>query len=103
MAKLEVTKNVDGFFIRKGEKYSLSITATEILLSEITVFLCFKRTYKSVIKIEDVLFFDYNAKFFGLLGYNFKGGNNDLFYFNKFIGLKMKSFLKYENSRLTMV
>ena len=25
MAKLEVTKNADGFFIRKGEKYSLSI------------------------------------------------------------------------------
>ncbi|MGP1512011.1 MAG: hypothetical protein ACTTIT_05785, partial [Treponema sp.] len=38
MAKLEVTKNADGFFIRKGEKYSLSITATEILLSEITGF-----------------------------------------------------------------
>ena len=38
MAKLEVTKNADGFFIRKGEKYSLAITATEILLSEITGF-----------------------------------------------------------------
>ena len=25
MAKLEVSKNVDGFFIRKGEKYSLLI------------------------------------------------------------------------------
>lgn len=39
MAKLEVTKNADGFFIRKGEKYSLSITATEIRLSEITGFM----------------------------------------------------------------
>ena len=38
MAKLEVTKNADGFFIRKGEKYSLSITETEIRLSEITGF-----------------------------------------------------------------
>ncbi|QTQ10834.1 hypothetical protein HRI96_00665 [Treponema parvum] len=94
MAKLEVTKNDDGFFIRKGENYSLSVTATEIKFSEITGFLCFKETYESVIKIEDVLFFDYNAKFFGLLGYNFRGGNNDLFYFNKFIGLKKEIVLE---------
>ena len=34
MAKLEVTKNADGFFIRKGEKYSLSINNPDASIGE---------------------------------------------------------------------
>ena len=89
MAKFEVTQDANGFSIKKGEKYSLTITDTEVKISETSGFACFKSTYEQVVQIKDILFFDYKAKLFGLLGYTFTGGNNSTFYLKKSIkGIK---------------
>ena len=90
MAKLLKEKTENGFKFVKG-KTQLIITDSEIRNKGVTGFLCFKREFEEVISISDVLFFDYAARFFGLLGYTIKGGAWSQFFMK---GLKKNDCLE---------
>lgn len=90
MAKLVVQQDAGGFKLEKGKKLKLVITDSNISVTELVKTGCFKKEpVELTMPISDILFFDYKAKAFGLLGYKLHFGGTVAFKYKSLLfGLK---------------
>ncbi len=71
-------------------KNRLVFTKDSITFTGVTGFACFKEQINTQLAIKDILFFDYKAILFGLLGFKIAGGTSEQFIFKS---LKKKDCL----------
>ena len=58
-------------------KNRLVFTKDSITFTGVTGFACFKEQINTQLAIKDILFFDYKAILFGLLGFKIAGGTSE--------------------------